>query len=139
MKRYLITHPRFNGEVEIIYQDGRLVHVSFVSCNMSMEDMNTFMKRIHADENKLVDGFGKATSIVATDVEITFDMFWKAYQKKINRARCILLWDKMNTMQRAMAYTGIRAYNKYLAKEKWRGKADPETYLRNKYWENEYD
>lgn len=118
MKRYLITHPRFNGEVEVIYQEGRLIHVSFVGCNMSIEDMNTFVKYINADETKLADGFGKATSIVAADVEITFDMFWKSYQKKINRARCMLLWDKMNTMQRAQAYTGIRAYNKYLLKEK---------------------
>lgn len=139
MKKYHITSDRFKGYVELIYNDGILAHVNFTNAEMQMETAKMFIRCISLHQENVSDNFGGSTKIIESDVEITFDMFWKQYQKKINKARAVKLWDKMTVSDRAAAYVGIRPYNKYLFENKWRSKADPETYLRNRYWENEYE
>lgn len=139
MKRYLITSPRFSGQAEIIYNEGTLAHISLIDTDMDAATAQAFVRAISGSEEQVSSRFGEDVKIIVADVEITFEMFWKAYQKKINKARAVRLWDKMNVSDRASAYIGIRAYNKYLFENKWRSKADPETYLRNRYWENEYE
>jgi hypothetical protein len=65
-------------------------------------------------------------------------MFWQRYDKKINRKRCEPLWEKLSKPKQVAAWAGIDAYNKFLQANSWRKKADPETYLRNEMWENEW-
>lgn len=66
-------------------------------------------------------------------------MFWKAYDVKVNKKRCIPIWDKLTKTQQVKAWAGIKKYDSYLKSLKWsRPKADPDTYLRQEYWENEY-
>lgn len=140
MKRFLITSPKFTGQAELIYnEDGRLMHVNLVDTDMNAATAQAFVRCVSGDAVNVADRFGADVQIVSADVEITFDMFWKAYGKKINKSRCIILWGKLNKAAQVAAYVGIRKYNKYLFENKWRGKADPETYLRNAYWENEYE
>lgn len=139
MKRFLITSPRFTGTVELIYnEDGKIIHVSLADAEMDSATAEHLLRCISAAAARVADKMGNA-KVIESEVEITFDMFWKAYGKKINKSRCILLWGKMNKAAQVAAYVGIRKYNKYLFEVKWRNKADPETYLRNAYWENEYE
>ena len=77
--------------------------------------------------------------IVEDEFEVTFDMFWIAYNKKINRKRCEPIWNKLSKPKQVKAYYGVKSYDKYLKVESWRQKADPENYLRNEMWENEYN
>lgn len=44
----------------------------------------------------------------------------------------------MGKLDKILALQGIKKYDAFLKEQKWRAKADPETYLRNKMWENEY-
>lgn len=140
MKKILITHLSFTGEVELLFrEDGTLVKMDTSNCNMTTAITNGFKNRVPAHINHLQEAFdGKNVVIREAEYEVTFEMFWNAYNKKINRLRCIKLWDKLNKTDRALAYVGIKEYDRYLFKNEWRGKADPETYLRNRYWENEY-
>ena len=48
------------------------------------------------------------------------------------------LWNKLGKTEQVKAYYGITTYDKYLSRETWRGKVDPENYLRNQMWENEW-
>lgn len=139
MKRYHITSDKFAGYVELTYNEGTLAYINFVNAEMTMEIAKMFLRATSWRQENVAGGFSDNTRIVESDVEITFDMFWKQYAKKINKARAIKLWDKLSVSDRAGAYVGIRLYNKYLFANKWRTKADPETYLRNRYWENEYE
>lgn len=138
MRRFLITSPKFSGQAEVLYTDaGVLCKIDVVDTTMGDQLMHHFKAAIGVT----IDTMSlKLTTciIVEADYEVTFDMFWKKYNKKINKARCILLWNKLNKTMEVQAYHGIDAYDKYLKKEGWRNKADAETYLRNKYWENEY-
>lgn len=139
MKRFLITSPKFSGQAEVIYSDeGLLSRLDCQDTNMPPPLIAHFKSTVPVFLQDLAKSFSASTIIVEAEYEITFDMFWKKYNKKINKSRCTLLWGKMNKALQVQAYFGIDGYDKYLLKEGWRSKADPETYLRNKYWENEY-
>lgn|SRR5690348_5686708 len=141
MRRFIITSIKFSGEAEVLYNEkGTLNKIDCTLTNMSSQIVDSFKRAIPASIDILLQGktFSAGTTIIEADYEITFDMFWKAYNKKINKVRCILLFGKLNKTEQIKAFVGIKEYDRYLKKEIWRSKADPETYLRNKYWLNEY-
>lgn len=139
MRRFLITSPKFTGQAEVIYNDAEvLCKIDCSDTNMNAATVFHFKNAVGSTVSDMATRFSKETVIIEAEFEVSFDMFWKKYDKKINKARCIQLWGKMNKTMHVLAYFGIAPYDKYLHKTGFRGKADPETYLRNKYWENEY-
>lgn len=140
MRRFLITSPHYSGQAEIVYNtDGTLCRIDLTETDMQPSVVKGFKNRVPAIVEELAEAFtGTQVKIIEADIEVSFDMFWKKYNKKINKARCIILFTKMDKGMQLLAYMGIPAYDKYLKKESWRNKADAETYLRNRYWENEY-
>lgn len=139
MKRFLITNPRFTGQVEVVYNEHQvLCKIDCTETNMDAKTVDQFKRTISPVQSGIAAGFSPNTSIVEAEYEVSFEMFWKKYDKKINKARCMPLWEKMEKSMKVAAFFGITEYSKFLKKETWRSKADPETYLRNRYWENEY-
>ena len=140
MRRFIISSPHYNGQAEIIYNaDATLCRIDLTETDMKASLVKGFKNRVPATVDELADAFtGTQVKIIEADIEVSFDMFWKKYNKKINKSRCIILFTKMDKGLQLMAFMGIPDYDKYLKKESWRSKADPETYLRNRYWENEY-
>lgn len=141
MKRFLITSPKFTGQAELQYNDkGTLCKIDCTQAVMEEITIMHFKQAVPATLSKLISGraFSSDTIIVEADFEVTFEMFWEAYRKKINKLRCIPLWNKLSKVEQVSAYYGISTYDKYLHRESWRTKQDPENYLRNKAWLNEY-
>jgi hypothetical protein len=140
MKRFLITSPAWRGTAEIIYKfDGTLCTINLSDTNMYFMAVDLFKHTVPSNLSDLETAFiNRKVTIVEANFEATFDMFWKAYNKKINRKRAEELWNKLPKEQQVLAWAGVAAYDKYLKVNDWRSKADPETYLRNRYWENEY-
>ncbi|HEY5391830.1 MAG TPA: hypothetical protein VIJ57_06935 [Hanamia sp.] len=141
MKRFLITSQKFTGQAELLYNDaGVLCKIDVTDTNMSAQTVHQFKASVPAHTDMLGVAFSNLTTIVEAEYEVSFDMFWKKYNKKVNKSRCMLLWGKLNKSMQVQAFFGIEAYNKFLKKEgDWRKPVDPENYLRNKYWENEYE
>lgn len=141
MRKFLITSPNFSGNTELVYgEQDSLVYVSFLNATMTGSQKQSFLHSVPMQVS-LIEPFSAKypqLTVVETSFTITFDAFWDKYNKKINRIRASNLWQKLSAVEQVKAYYGIVKYEKYLKKEGWRGKADPETYLRNKYWENEY-
>lgn len=82
-------------------------------------------------------------TVVQADYEMTFDMFWNQYGKvfpgkKVNKNRCVPLWEKLSKTEQVKAYHGIDAYRKGAEKNGRNFFIDPERYLRDKTWQNEY-
>lgn len=140
MRRFLITSPAYNGDAELHYDlTGRLVRIDVTHTDMPISIIPAFKTKVPAFIDGLQEAFtGTKATIVEADFEVTFEMFWNIYKKKINRSRALRLWDKLSKVEQVKAYYGVNDYDKYLKKEKWRSKADPETYLRNMMWENEW-
>ena len=141
MRRFLITSPAFTGEADILYDEtGRLVKLDVMSTDMPPAIVNIFKEKIPVKVENLTAAFeSNRATIVETSFEVSFDMFWQKYDKKINRKRCELIWAKLSKADQVSAFYGIDKYTKYLkTKESWRSKADPEKYLKDRYWENDW-
>ena len=142
MKKILITSKDFEGEVMLLYSpDAYLMTLDFRNATLTPHQL-TYIKTCTPVEYAptLADDFGKAPlTFTDTKYSISFDTFWDVYNHKINRARCIKLWERLNEADKLAAYVGIKAYFSFLAREKWRNKVDPETYLTKKMWQNEWN
>lgn len=145
MKKFKVTGNKFNGEAIVAFDnDNRLVLVDVSNTDMTEGNvswcLNNFPRNfesfkmfiLNLNKNKVL------LHVVEEDVTITFDEFWEAYKKKINRKRCVPLWNKLSEQKKFAAFRGIQKYEQYLKKESWRGKLDPENYLRDEIWESEF-
>ena len=140
MRRFLLAAPGYTGDAELIYNEtGKLIRIDISKTNMAAGVMEEFKQRAPVNVADLDKAFeGVKLTMQEVGFEISFEQFWKKYDKKINKVRCVALWNKLSAGDRLKAYLGIDKYNAYLRKEGWRTKLDPENYLRNRAWENEY-
>lgn len=72
------------------------------------------------------------------ELDLSFDTFYKAYNYKIKKVKAKAAWEKLNKADRLDALKGISAYDGYL-KRKRVAKANPQAYLNQRYWEDEYN
>jgi hypothetical protein len=141
MRRFIINSPKFQGNAEVFYTEGGILcKIDLTQCVMSEMIIHHFKCSVPPTLIRLLEGkaFSEETTIVEAEFIITFDMFWTAYGKKINRLRCEKLWSQLNKMDHVKAFHGIPFYDGFLKINKWRTKADPEKYLKDMMWENEW-
>lgn len=140
MRRFLISSKNFTGQVELIYDErDQIVTVDLINASLTQQQTEMFIRVIPSRVDKLGEALGRypQLTIVEGSFEVTFSAFWTKYNLKVNKIRAEKEWNKLLPGEHAPAYYGILKYDKYV-KERRIGKAHPETYLRNKYWENEY-
>lgn len=138
MVKYIMKSPSFAGNVVFGYQD------EFCVFFHNESDMNAVQKQWiwdHFPRNLealkgLVKVIKGTISLVPPNTE--FDDFWDVYKKKVNRKRCEPLWEKLSESKKVEAIMAVAAYDGYL-KRTGRAKLDPENYLRNESWENNWN
>jgi hypothetical protein len=141
MRRFQITSEKYNGMAELLFNDKAILcRIDCTQTDMDAATITAFKKACPASIEQLQAGgcFAAGTVVVEADFEITFEMFWTKYNHKINRKRCELLWARLSKVNQVKAYYGIDEYDKFLKRTGWRKKADPEKYLNENYWENEW-
>jgi len=76
------------------------------------------------------------STIIDTDVEVNgFDFFWNAYEKKVGRPKCEKLWKKLTLAEKKACLDYIPLYKQAQPDKQYR--KNPETFLRNKSWNDE--
>lgn len=140
MNKYIITSPHFAGQVEVTYMEGELSVLDFRQSSIKGSHKKSFKDKIATNEEGLGGCFEKSSvEILKGEVEITIEMFWDKYKKKVNIKRCRPLWDRLSPTQKVKAFIGIDKYFRHLAKtNSLQYKIDPENYLRDERWEDEY-
>lgn len=141
MIRYILTHPKFKGEVVVSFdENNELIVIDFQPAELGevqkkylLENMPVLYSDLWLKSLK-----DKKFVCVAEPYELDFDMFWDKYAKKVNRIRSESVWKRLSKPEQVRAFAGIKAYDRHLFENSWKGKADPDTYLREKYWTNEY-
>lgn len=137
----IVSSPLFKGNAELLYdQHGKLILMNLHQAEMSTKVTETFKANVPVLLEDLFNLKIKDFNaiIVEKDFEVSFDMFWNKYDKKINRKRCVVYWERLSKTEQVSAYVGITKYFTFLAKTDWRQKLDPENYLKNHSWENEW-
>lgn len=142
MKRYIISSSAFTGEVHVVYgTDNKLCSIDFLNSDLSEVQIAYFKIKCPVVYNEGFEAAFESKSKLAITEQgytISFDQFWADYKLKRNRDRCEKLWAKMSEAEQVNAWAGLKPYERHLALNAWKTKADPETYLKKRYWLNEY-
>jgi len=149
MNKYIITSPAFTGEINVLYgEENKLMFIDFLRCVVSEEQISYFKAKLPAslepsneetNEAFLLKQFGVSKlHIVAEGYTVTFEQFWNRYGIKRNRSRAEKNWNKMSEASKVHAFVRIPLYERFLALNEWRGKAEPDNYLSKRYWENDW-
>ncbi len=141
MRKFQLTSPNFKGHVEAIYTaEGILSIIDMSNAELNQQGiakMKFTMPPLMVDIN---NAFASTTVIVVeVDYPVTFQMFMDAYKKKVRRVRAEAIWNKLSKLDQIKAINGIKKYDSYLLRVSWRTKADPDTYLKQEYWNDEWD
>ncbi len=141
MRKFIITADTFDGEGVLLFYDNILKVIDLSRTNMN----DVYSKWIYRnlpvalpDFIAFIESRKGGVLVREESCEIAFETFWNDYDKKINRKRCEVLWNRLSKNKQIQAWAGISKYNKFLKREHWRAKADPETYIKKEMWENDW-
>jgi len=141
MNKYIITSPAFTGEINVLYGlDNKLLYIDFLKCDLSQEQTDYFKSKLPAlYSDPLVEAFGKSRlTVIKEGYQVSFEQWWNRYNLKRNRLRAEKHWQKLSEADRVNAFFKIGMYERHLALNAWKTKADPETYLKSRYWDNDW-
>ena len=145
MKKLILTSPRFQGEVNVVYGEKQeLLLIDLSSASMEDYQVDVLKARTPArfsDITQLFEAYGtKTLRVIEEAYEVSFENdFWTPYNKKVNKQRVLKLWDNLSKAEQANAVAGLKRYKKHLSENTWKTKADPERYLKDKMWLNEWN
>lgn len=75
------------------------------------------------------------SSIEESKKELSFEVFWKLYDKKVGKTKAQKLYDALSVEDRKAAIDYIPLYKQSRPDKQYR--KNPETFLRNRAWEDE--
>lgn len=71
-------------------------------------------------------------------INISFDVFWKLYPKKISKPKCEQKWNKLKNEEREEIIKTLPNFLSYKPFDSY-NHPNPETYLNNRRWEDEIE
>jgi hypothetical protein len=80
----------------------------------------------------------KNIELIIGQPNLEFDTFWDVYKYKIKRVVAERAWKKLSKADRINAIKGIEKYDGFLKRKHNQSKANPATYLNQRYWEDNY-
>ena len=101
------------------------------------ENQNTEIQK--SENHTLINTeFKKELNVKNTkSINIHFDEFWKIYKKKIEKAKCLEKWNKLNNKDRELIIKHIPVYEKSLSDIKYL--KNPMNYLNSKMWLDDFE
>lgn len=143
MRKILITGG-FSGVIELRYSlmGNHISAVDFSGAELTAAQRDWMLKHIpvvYGEGFESCFAGAKNLKFVAADVELEFEAdFWEPYGLPINKKRVETRWNRLNKVDRAGAVNGLRGYLWHLSQLQWKNKTNPDTYLKNRYWETDW-
>jgi hypothetical protein len=142
MKKLILSSSQFTGEVHIVYDaDLRLMMIDMSGSELSDEQIVVMKSRVPVvfNQDTFFQAFGSKTlNVIEADFKVSFEEFWNKYNLKRNKERVLKIWEKLKESEKVKAFYSLGQYDRHLQLNTWKTKADPDTYLRNKYFNNEW-
>jgi hypothetical protein len=141
MNKYIITSPKFAGEINVLYGiDDKLLYIDFMKCELSDEQVKYFKEKLPVYYSDNFGGsFGTSNlTVIKEGFKVSFDQFWTRYNLKRHRIRAEKAWNKLSEADQVSAYFKLGQYERFLSLNSWRSKVEPERYLKDRFWESEW-
>lgn len=137
LNHYILTHKNLQGEVELGYSSTGRLMLWHIRAELNQSNYEKLLNHIPVEEKNVNAYRNKGWNMKHLPPDLSFERFWQAYDNKKSKLKAEKLWEKMTTAERMKALEQLPAYNRFLA-SKGMEKAFPDTWLRNKRWEDEY-
>ncbi len=140
MIKILLKHKKFTGSIMFTYNEySRCIAFAF-NCDISNElwdfIFECFPSRYEMLQNKCFANFQK----IEVHADLSFTAFWNAYNYKIgNKERAKKLYELLDDHTRVMVFAAIKKYANFLVTKPNMEKAYPETWLKQRRWENSFE
>ena len=138
LKEYNVIGTSFKGLMVFKYHlNGLLASFELKEgCELDDKQINWLFSRHFPYKETQLSHFRAIENFRITEGEfdLSFEAFWKAYDRKLKRMMSEKAWNKLTTSEKMNAIAGIRHYDGYLARKRNMEKAHPSTYLNQKYW-----
>lgn len=136
--RYILTSNAFEGQVEFEYDDltGLMKAYSAEHAMLTEKQQVWLLKNLPRELAEAQSLLEKNPNIIFKPEDVTFDMFWQAYDDKINssRKRTQKAWDRMAKAEQVRAFQYIKTYFRNVPSGTRKKYA--ETYLNAELWNN---
>ena len=138
--KFLLKHKKYEGSIIFTFDEqGRCIAFAF-DCNITMElwsfIFDIFPLRIETLQHNAFKNFQK----IEVPTDISFTAFWTTYNYKIgNKERAKKLWELLDEQTRVLIFNSIKKYATFLASKPNMEKAYPETWLKQRRWENSFE
>ncbi len=80
----------------------------------------------------------KNIDVIVGQPDLSFDVFYNIYKYKVKRVTAEKAWKKLSKADRLEAIAGVKRYDGHLQRKHGQSKANPATYLNQRYWEDQY-
>lgn len=143
-KGYILTSPKFQGEIEILYDENDLITAFEIRAELSLDQLTRFFGRFPITEAdiKRFEASPDVTVLLVPE-DLSFSKFWAEWPgKSANKERAQLLWDKLAKKNKVRCLWSLRAYKRYIDRNcSWYSPQYPDTYLsaRKPGWLNEWN
>lgn len=136
--KYILTAPLIDGKVVFGFDGDQLRY--FEDTGMNMRQLEWVIAHAPVTEEKLkaMAKIMRGGQLQMIPPDLSFEVFWDAYKKKVNKQRCIPLWKKLSDVDRIDCIMSLKAYESFLKRD-GRAKLDPENYLKRRSWENNWN
>jgi len=137
-RKFILTSDKFKGEVLFDFTSLILSRYDTSGAELSEEQRIYLAKNLPRELAEVTAFLAQSQSAKFTEIkqEITFEMFWKKYDDKVNssRKRTKIKWDKMKINEQIKAYNYIQKY--FASVPYGTRKKYAETYLNAELWNN---
>ena len=131
----MLTSVHYTGMVQFEYDDkGLLLFYSVLDADLSEAQLVGLLNKLPRKAEWLAQlNETKYFTVKKVSEDLSFDNFWREYDKKIHPHRCEPFWNKMSDVKRLAALKAIGPYNSYLQRTGV-AKANPENFLKKEYY-----
>lgn len=139
MRKYILT-GKFEGEMEFRFAlNGNLMGFEnrAVLPEKTIEWLSAHFPTTLTILRQLLAEFPNLKAAEIIDLA-TFDMFWDAYAKKVDKPRAEKKWKKLSALEQWLAIEAISPYDKYLLRKTGIDKRYPERFLNDRCWETDW-
>lgn len=121
MKKYLLTGPKFEGEIALIYFENFISKIDFLQAQLSPDQRQWILENIAIHEDALTGMMEKMKgyTLVSEDYIVTLDEFKKVYPYARNSHLLPPVWSKMKQSDQVRAWAAAVEYAKYCERNSW--------------------
>ena len=145
MKTVIVSHTKFNGELEIQFDPGGVLYQVLNRTGMDNDLLHRFFGLIPVHQDELKTWQAQHGFMVnEVPLDLSFDAWWAHWCANggiaIDKKESLAAWKKMTIVDKTKAWWQAIAYGLYMARNKhWYSCKSPQGWLKQKRYERDYN